>query len=133
MSIGEDRGCQELIEQLNESLAGEYRVIAGYATVIALLRAEVTDRQGHARVLADSVTALGGQPTTAPPPMLISRDPRELLEQLSSLESRPLVTCRKLTPHLLLREENALLNRVMELATGETAPLHAAPRASAPN
>ena len=131
MSDGKDRGRQDLIEELNENLAGEYRVIAGYASVIALVRAEVADRQRHARVLADSVTALGGQPNAAAPPVPMTRDPRELLEQLSSPESGAFASCRKRTPHPNLREDNALLTRLAELAAVEAAPRHAAPRASA--
>jgi bacterioferritin len=133
MSDREDCSCQDLIEQLNENLAGEYYVIAGYATVIALLRAEVTDRQGHARALADSVTALGGQPTAAPSPMPLTHDLHELLAQLVSPQSGAFSTCQKRSPHPHLREDRALLMRLMELAAGEITPRHAAPRAAAPS
>ena len=132
MSDREDCGCQELIEQLNENLAGEYYVIAGYATVIALLRAEVTDRQGFARALADSVTALGGQPT-APPPMPLTHDLNALLAQLVSPQSGAFLTCQERSPHPHLRVDNALWMRLMEMAAGEITPRHAAPRATAPS
>jgi bacterioferritin len=82
MSDGDGSGDlarEELIAGLNDDLAAEYQAIAGYATVIALLRVEVANRQQHACVLADAVTALGGEPTETPKPRRVSRDPRELL------------------------------------------------------
>src|SRR5690242_1822304 len=114
MSDREDCSCQDLIEQLNKNLAGEYYVIAGYATVIALLRAEVADRQGHARTLADSVTALGGQPTVAPPPMPLTHDPCEFLAQLLSPQSGAFLTCQGRSPQPHLREDNDLWMCLME-------------------
>jgi hypothetical protein len=69
MDDGEDRNRQKVIAGLNEALAGEYRVIADYATSIALLRAEVADRQCHARALADTILSLGGEPTEGASPM----------------------------------------------------------------
>jgi hypothetical protein len=78
----EDQDRQELIAGLNEDLAGEYRVIMGYATVIALLRVEVANRQGIARFLADAIVALGGQPGEIPKPMPLTRNPCEMLEHI---------------------------------------------------
>jgi len=89
----DDRSREELIAGLNDDLAAEYRAIAGYATVIALLRVEVTTRQWHVRVLADAVTALGGEPTETPqPPLPLSRHPGETLTsvfQLAPFASHP--------------------------------------------
>src|SRR4051794_13581488 len=97
------RDRQDLIAGLNEDLAGEYRTIMGYATVIALLRVEVANRQGHARLLADTIVALGGKPSETPKPMPLSCNPCEMLEQIRRAESASSARARGLiarTGHL---------------------------------
>jgi bacterioferritin len=88
------RDRQDLIAGLNDDLAGEYRTIMDYATVIALLRVEVANRQGHARILADTIVALGGKPSETPRPMPLTCDPYELLEQIRRAESASIARAR---------------------------------------
>lgn len=69
---------QQLIDGLNEDLAGElgtiirYNYQAGKATGLAgehlrgMLRGEVADELGHAAFLTDVIADLGGEPTTTP-------------------------------------------------------------------
>lgn len=69
---------KELIEGLNEDLAGEYSAIIMYnhnaATVSGIYRqvlkpffeSEISDEQGHALYLAEKIKTLGGTPTTHP-------------------------------------------------------------------
>jgi bacterioferritin (cytochrome b1) len=78
---------QDLTAALNEDLAEEYRAIARYATIIALLRVEVANRQQHARFLADTVAALGGLPHERPQPMLTPNRPRGMLERTQPFQS----------------------------------------------
>jgi hypothetical protein len=90
------RDRQDLIAGLNEDLAGEYRTIMGYATVIALLRVEVANRQGHVRSLADAVVALGGKPSEPPKPLPPACDPGEMIEQIRRAESASIARARRL-------------------------------------
>ena len=72
---------QTLINHLNEDLAGELSAIIQYLTYAAkatgpyrpqlaqFFLAEVADEQLHAQFLANKIVALGGEPTTPPPPL----------------------------------------------------------------
>ena len=78
LSIGGDmkmsHDVKELIEGLNEDLAGEYAAIIMYnhnaATVSGIYRqvlkpffeSEISDEQGHALYLAEKIKTLGGTP-----------------------------------------------------------------------
>jgi len=67
---------QQLIDRLNEDLAGELGAIIQYLTyaakatgpyrpqLVGFFMAEVPDEQGHATFLANKIVALGGEPTT---------------------------------------------------------------------
>ncbi len=72
---------QELIDQLNNDLAGELGAIIQYITYAAKVTgpyrpqlsqfflAEVADEQLHAQFLANKIVALRGEPTTQPRPV----------------------------------------------------------------
>jgi bacterioferritin len=94
---------QELIERLNEDLAGEYGAIIQYLTYAAkatgpfrpqltqFFLAEITDEQGHAQFLANKIVALGGEPTTTPRPVPSARGNREMLQAVLEAERRAVV------------------------------------------
>lgn len=83
---------KELIDGLNEDLAGEYQAVIMYRTYAALVtgpyrqelkaffEGEIPDELGHAAFLADKIVALGGTPTTTAAPVAIAKDNREMLE-----------------------------------------------------
>ncbi len=89
---------QALLDGLNHDLAGEYQAVLMYthysATLTgayrrelrALFQAEVADELGHAQFLADKIAALGGEPTTAPRPVLPAGEPREMLDRALAAE-----------------------------------------------
>ena len=89
---------KELIEGLNEDLAGEYSAIIMYnhnaATVSGIYRqvlkpffeSEISDEQGHALYLAEKIKTLGGTPTTIPLPVKQVEDVREMLEEARKSE-----------------------------------------------
>jgi len=91
---------QELIQKLNEDLAGEYGAIIQYITYAAkttglhrvalaeFFRSEIADELKHAQFLADKITALGGQPTTTPRPTPEAHSNREMLEQVLRAEKQ---------------------------------------------
>ena len=82
----------QLIECLNEDLAGELSAIIQYITYAAkatgpyrpqladFFLKEVPDEQGHAEFLANKIVALGGEPTTVPRQVAKAANNHEMLE-----------------------------------------------------
>ena len=95
-----DENVKQLIDGLNADLAGELAAVIQYTTysavasgvhrphLVAFFQEEVVDELGHARFLADKITALGGTPTTRPDPVEIGDGNRELLEAVLEAETR---------------------------------------------
>lgn len=91
---------QQLIDNLNEDLAGELGAIIQYLTYAAkasgpfrpqlseFFLAEVADEQGHAQYLANKIVALGGEPTTTPREVPAARDNKSMLQAVLSAERR---------------------------------------------
>ena len=90
----------ELIERLNDDLAGEFGAIIQYLTYAAKVTgpyrpqltqfflAEVTDEQGHAQFLANKIVALGGEPTSRPAPVPGAASNEEMLQAVLEAERR---------------------------------------------
>ena len=88
----------QLVEKLNEDLAGELGAIAQYITYAAkatgpfrpqlaqFFLTEVVDEQGHAQFLANKIVALGGEPTTQARPVPAAAGNREMLEAVLEAE-----------------------------------------------
>ncbi len=91
---------QELIDGLNEDLAGELSAVVQYITYAAKATGpyrpqlvdffiqEVADEQQHAQYLANKIVALGGEPTTTPRPVPEAKTNREMLEAVLDAETR---------------------------------------------
>lgn len=89
---------QQLIDNLNDDLAGELGAIAQYITyaakatgpyrpqLTAFFLEEVTDEQGHAQFLANKIVALGGEPTTRPRAVPEADGNQAMLEAVLSAE-----------------------------------------------
>ncbi len=89
---------QDLIDGLNDDLAGELGAIIQYITYAAkatgpyrpqlaqFFLAEVVDEQGHAQFLANKIVALGGEPTTKPRPVPGAASNREMLMAVLAAE-----------------------------------------------
>lgn len=101
---------EELIRGLNTDLAHEYQAVVMYNTSAAMasgihrpllksfFESEIPEELQHAQFLADKITALGGEPTTAPTPIEVKRSTREMLEQVLRAETETIeryVTRRK--------------------------------------
>lgn len=83
---------QQLIDKLNEDLAGEFGAIIQYLTYAAkatgpyrpqlaqFFLTEVADEQLHAQFLANKIVALGGEPTTKARPVPPASNNREMLQ-----------------------------------------------------
>jgi len=100
MVQGADGRASQLIEGLNEDLAGELQAMIMYlhysATLTgpyrqelrSLFQGEIADEQGHAQFLSDKIAALGGKPTTTPRPVPDARDPKEMLLRVLDAEKQ---------------------------------------------
>jgi len=88
-----DNGAkQALVDGLNEDLANEYSAIISYLLYSRLvtgplrpelssfLESEIADELEHAKFLSHKIVALGGEPTTQPAEITISRNNREMLQ-----------------------------------------------------
>lgn len=90
----------DLIESLNEDLAGELGAISQYIVyaakvtgpyrpqLVEFFLAEVPDEQRHAQFLANKIVALGGEPTTQARPVAVAESNREMLEAVLEAEQR---------------------------------------------
>jgi bacterioferritin len=90
----------DLIDNLNEDLAGELGAITQYITyaakvtgpyrpqLVEFFLAEVPDEQRHAQFLANKIVALGGEPTTLARPVAQAESNREMLEAVLEAEQR---------------------------------------------
>jgi len=91
---------KELINRLNDDLAGEFGAIIQYLTYAAkatgpyrpqltqFFLAEVADEQGHAQFLANKIVALGGEPTTQPRAVPNAKTNRDMLQAVLEAERR---------------------------------------------
>ena len=89
----------DLLEGLNMDLAAEFQAVMTYRLFASLttgpyrheirefFESEIPDELEHARFLADKIVALGGEPTTEPLPVEITRDNREMFEIAQQAES----------------------------------------------
>lgn len=90
----------DLIDSLNEDLAGELSAITQYIVYAAKVTGpyrpqlvefflkEVPDEQRHAGFLSNKIVALGGEPVTEPRPVAEADSNREMLEAVLEAEQR---------------------------------------------
>jgi bacterioferritin len=86
-----DDASRELLEGLNEDLRGEFQAVIMYRLYASMvqgpyrqeLRAffanEIPEELGHAQILADKISALGGTPAAEPAPVPVVKDAKEML------------------------------------------------------
>jgi bacterioferritin len=89
---------RELLDGLNEDLRGEFQAVIMYRLYASLvqgpwrqeLRAffanEIPEELGHAQILADKISALGGTPATEPAPVKVAKDAKAMLETALAAE-----------------------------------------------
>ena len=99
MAQEQNKDMQDLIEGLNQDLAGEYNAIISYLQysskvtgpyrpqLVAFLQTEIPDEQAHAQYLADKIVSLGGEPVVEPKPVNTSDDTRQMLEYIYEAEA----------------------------------------------
>jgi len=91
---------KELVNLLNQDLAGEFQAVLMYTVYSALvkgpyrpqlvqfMRAEIADELLHAQFLADKIASLGATPTTAPRSVPAASSPKEMLQNIARAEEQ---------------------------------------------
>lgn len=91
---------QELIDALNDDLAGELQAVIQYLTysakitgpwrpqLVTFMQTEIQDELNHAQFLADKIVAFGGNPTTTPKPIPPADNAKAMLEAILSAEKQ---------------------------------------------
>lgn len=123
---------KQLIEGLNEDLAGEYNAIISYLTysakvtgpyrpqLVAFLQSEIPDEQGHAQYLADKIASLGGEPAVEPKPVKQSDDAKEMLEFIYEAEASTVENYKKRRAQAEELGEAALAVQLDDMINDET-------------
>jgi bacterioferritin len=87
-----DRKTQKLIDGLNEDLRGEFQAVIMYRLFASMVQgpyrqelrtfftSEIPEELGHAQILADKISALGGTPAAVPAPVKVVADAKEMLQ-----------------------------------------------------
>jgi bacterioferritin len=87
-----DNGKQQLIDGLNEDLAGEFQAVIMYRLYASMVQGpyrqelrsffanEIPEELRHAQVLADKIAALGGTPAATPAPVPVVAEPKAMLQ-----------------------------------------------------
>jgi bacterioferritin len=109
-SVAAPIGSDQLVQELNHDLAGEYQALLMYVqysarltgpfrdTLRALFQKEIADELRHAQFLADKIAALGGVPTTGPRPVPQVEEPRAMLKAILDAE-RETIASYKMRVH----------------------------------
>lgn len=123
---------QDLIEGLNQDLAGEYNAIISYLQysakvngpyrpqLVEFLQAEIPDEQAHAQYLADKISSLGGEPTVEPSPVRTSNDTREMLQFIYEAERQTVENYRKRIDQAEACGETGLKVQLEDMLSDET-------------
>ena len=90
--MAKDRKMKDLIEGLNVDLRGEFQAVIMYRLYASMVQgpygqelrtffaAEIPEELGHAQILADKISALGGVPAAEPAQVKIVHDAKEMVE-----------------------------------------------------
>ncbi len=123
---------EELIENLNEDLAGELSAMIQYITYASkttgpyrpqlaeFFLKEVPDEQGHAEFLANKIVALGGEPTTEPRPVAKAGNNHEMLEAVLAAEKQAVADYTKRAEEAEAYGDIGLANQLEDMVTDET-------------
>jgi bacterioferritin len=92
----------DLIRGLNEDLRGEFQAVIMYRLYASMVQgpyrqelrsffsAEIPEELGHAQILADKISALGGTPVAEPAPVPVVAEAKEMLQAALRAEEETL-------------------------------------------
>ncbi|HEY7481910.1 MAG TPA: ferritin-like domain-containing protein [Gemmatimonadales bacterium] len=123
---------RELLDGLNEDLRGEFQAVIMYRLYASLvqgpwrqeLRAffanEIPEELGHAQILADKISALGGTPATEPAPVKVVKDAKAMLETALAAEVETIERYVKRRDQAEAAGEHGLAVRFDDIIADET-------------
>jgi bacterioferritin len=122
---------EELIDLLNEDLAGEFQAIIAYVTYSQVIRGaefmaiaselekHAAEELAHAITIAKQIDYLGGTPTTEPKPVRTSSDPEDMLRFDLEAENETIIRYRQRLKQCEAMEEYALAEQIREILVDE--------------
>jgi bacterioferritin len=124
---------KDLINSLNQDLAGEFQAVIMYVTYAAAVTgphrpmlkqfflAEVPEELAHAQFLADKIASLGGTPTTTPRPVTETREPKAMLENVLAAEKQAMADYKKRAEQAAAAGDKGLATHLETIVEDETA------------
>ena len=89
----------DLIRGLNDDLRGEFQAVIMYRLYASMVQgpyrqelraffaSEIPEELGHAQILADKISALGGTPAAEPAPVKVVAEAKQMLEAALAAET----------------------------------------------
>lgn len=123
---------KELIEALNDALRYEYEAVITYNTFASVVSGpyrgelreffleEINDELGHAKFLADKVSALGGDPATTAADVPHATEPQQMLEKVLAAETEAVKRYSDLMEMAEAYGDLGLANDIHEMISDET-------------
>ena len=121
-----------LIDGLNEDLRGEFQAVIMYRLFASMvqgpwrqeLRAffanEIPEELGHAQILADKISSLGGTPASDPSPVKVVKDAKGMLETALEAEIETIDRYVKRREQAIEAGEHGLAVRFDDIIADET-------------
>jgi bacterioferritin len=90
--VADDAKKKQLIEDLNEDLRGEFQAVIMYRLYASMVQGpyrqelrtffanEIPEELGHAQILADKISAMGGTPAAEASPVPVKKEAKGMLE-----------------------------------------------------
>lgn len=123
---------KELLDGLNEDLRGEFQAVIMYRLYASMvqgpwrqdLRAffsnEIPEELGHAQILADKISAMGGTPAAEPSPVKVVKDAKAMLETALAAEIETLERYVRRRDQATAAGEHGLAVRFDDIIADET-------------
>lgn len=123
---------KNLIDNLNEDLAGEFQAIIMYLTYSAsvsgphrpalqqFFQGEIPEETLHAQFLADKIASLGGVPTTTPRAVPKADTPKKMLENVLKAEEQAIADYKRRAEEAAEYGDKGLATRLETIVEDET-------------
>ena len=123
---------QDLVNKLNQDLAGEYQAIIMYVTYAATVtgphrptlkaffQSEIAGELGHAQFLAEKITSLGGMPTTTPRAVPAATDAKQMLVNVLEAEKQAIADYKARAEEAAAAGDKGLATHLETIVEDET-------------
>lgn len=123
---------QDLINALNDDLAGEYQAIIMYVTYAAAVMgphrpmlkqffsAEIPEELTHAQFLSEKIASLGGVATMIPRAVPAAADPKQMLQHVLEAERKAVADYKQRAEQAAALGEKGLATHLETIVEDET-------------